>query len=385
MSFGVTPTGFVRKTLSEILDSLESGWRDIFGASIDLSESSPDAQILGLFAGALDEAWQAAAALYGSYRPSQSVGAALSEIVLFNGISRKIGTPSLVATTITTTGSVNITSSARFASVAGDLFAPTLPGSYANGSTVLLYAVEKGPITVPAGELNRIVTPISKLTAITNPLANYYTGAYEESDAELRARQLLSTENSAINILEALYASLGQLDGVTALRIYVNDTAATVAGRPAKSYEVVIQGGDDAEIADTIWDNHPAGIEIYGTTTQNITDSQGNTQAMKFTRPTPVDIIVNIVVAPTSSYPGDGDAQIKQAILDYAAGLMVSGEKFGVGDDVLLTKLYTPINSIPGHHVTTLQIGAPSLGTSDLTIAEDEIANFTIANITVTS
>ena len=144
-----------------------------------------------------------------------------------------------------------------------------------------------------------------------------------------------------------------------------------------------ITGVDSVEIAKTIWANHPAGIELYGTTTQNITDSQFTTQAIKFTRPTNVDIIVSLTVAPTSSYPGDGHTQIKNAIINYAAGTLVPGEKFGIGDTVFFSKIYTATNSVKGHHVSALQIGAPSLGTSDISIGETQIARFLFANITV--
>lgn len=387
MSFGVTPEGFVRKTLAEIKTSLETGWRSIFGSNTDLTPSTPDAQIIALFAGALDEAWQAAAGVYSSFRPSQAAGQALSDIVQFNGITRKAGIPSAVWITVTTTGTVNLTTAHRFSTVGGALFRPFFDNAYINNDSVLCLAVELGPVPAGAGQLTQIVTPVANLVSITNPAANYYTGTFDESDSELRARQLVSTEMAATNILEALYSALYNVEGVTDVRIYVNATAGVVDGRPSNSYEVVVLGGTNANVAAAIWQHHPAGIELFGSSSQVIIDSQGNNQTIEFTRPTTVPIYISMTLASTSAYPDTGDADIKQAIVDYAAGLLVAGEGFGIGDDVLVTRLYTAINSVPGHHVTALLVDDvdPAVSAADIVIDETEIASFLVANIDVTS
>lgn len=388
MTYGVTPAGFVAKPAAVIQSELEDGWRGIFGASVNLDPDTPDAQILGTFALPLDEAWQVMAAIYASFRPSQAAGAALSEIVAFNGITRKFGGHTVVSATISTSGgTVFLPDGTRARTVAGDEFElqTDLGNSFANGAGSLWQAVEKGPITVGPGELSEIVTPVSGWTGVSNALAQLITGSDEESDGTLRARRRVSTQTGATNILDALYSQVLQVAGVLAARVYVNDTGAVVDGRPAHSYEVVVEGGDDAAVAAAIWLKHPAGIELFGTTTENILDSQGFTQAIDFTRPTYVDIIVEVTVSATADYPATGDDDIKQAILDYAGGQLVEGEEFGIGDDVLLSRLYSATNSVPGHHVTALQIGDPVLGTSDISIDETERARFTLANITVNS
>jgi uncharacterized phage protein gp47/JayE len=78
-------------------------------------------------------------------------------------------------------------------------------------------------------------------------------------------------------------------------------------------------------------------------------------------------------------FPADGAAQIKQAILEYAA------ENFSVGDDVAASRLYTPINSIAGHEVNYLYIGtAPSpSGSTTIPIEFNRIASFDPANIII--
>lgn len=393
MIYGVTETGFVRKTMSEILATFESGWQDIFGDDVDLSADTPDAQILGTVAGAIDEVWQTMAAVYQSFRPRQAVGASLSDLVALNAITRKTGTKSFIQATVTGTPATVIGLTAIIETVNGDRFFPisviVIPGG---GSIVATFrAISNGPITVGPNELTVIVTPISGWASIDNGVTTTSSGApnavgtSDESDAELRARQILSTENSATNILESLYSAILQLDGVSRCRVYVNDTSGTVDGRPAHSYEVVVVGGDDAEVAQAIWENHPTGIELFGTTTENITDSQGYTQAIKFTRPTVIPIIVEVTLSATANYPATGDDDIKQALVDYAAGSFEDDFYLGIGDDVFLNDLYTAINSVQGHHVISLEIGDPTLGTADIVIDETEISGWQISDITVIS
>ena len=53
-------------------------------------------------------------------------------------------------------------------------------------------------------------------------------------------------------------------------------TATITGGRPPKSFEAVVQRGTDDAVANQIWKSKPAGIETYGNTEIDITDSQGD-------------------------------------------------------------------------------------------------------------
>ena len=59
---------------------------------------------------------------------------------------------------------------------------------------------------------------------------------------------------------------------------------------------------------------------------------------------------------------------------------------FPPGEDVVLSRLYTPINSVPGFKVNSLEIGTSSESTSanDIAIEWNEIAEFNPENINIT-
>ena len=66
------------------------------------------------------------------------------------------------------------------------------------------------------------------------------------------------------------------------------------------------------------------------TITEIVTDSQGFAQTIKFSRPTTVDIYVEVDLTVDSNlYPANGDDQVEAAIVAY-------GDALGIGTDVVV-------------------------------------------------
>lgn len=245
------------------------------------------------------------------------------------------------------------------------------------GTTVA--CTEQGPIEQETGTIDTISTPIFGWDSITQ-FAPAVVGSFRETDSELRQRFNESKYTRGSNIVDALYSDLISLDGVEAVRIYENLTNTVDAlGIPPHAFMVLVQGGLDNEIAETIWRNRPAGITTHGNSTYLIEDVLGNEKEVKYQRPSYVDIYVSVSVTSYEGFPADGVEQIRSAIFDYINSNSI------VGDNVIYSRLYTPINSVPGHQVDSLFIGLnPSpTGTSNLSIAYNEIAKVEIGNIEV--
>ncbi len=247
-----------------------------------------------------------------------------------------------------------------------------------------LQAVVIGVIEQEANTIDTISTPVLGWDSITNPIAAS-PGQLEETDEDLRIRFRNTKLERSTNILDSLYSALLNLEGVTEVAIYENDTDVTDSnGVLPHSFLPVVLGGSSQLIADTIWENKPMGIRSQGNTIISVTDSQNFPHDIGFEIPSPVTVYVEIDISvnPESSspFPGDGADQIKQAIIDYAAS------NFGVGDDVIYSRLYTPINTIPGHQVNSLFIGTtPSpVGVSNIVVPFNEISSFESVNINVT-
>lgn len=244
----------------------------------------------------------------------------------------------------------------------------------------IIFSQEVGAISAPANSLSIIKTPILGWDTVTNVLAAT-EGRLTETDEELRIRFEDTKFDKSTNILDALYSALLNIQGVENVAVYDNDTDITDGnGLPPHSVSAIVLGGDDDTIAETIWQNKPYGIPTYGNTTVNIIDSQGFTRPINFKRPSPIFIYVDIAITADPSFPADGIDQIKGYIIQYAK------DNFTVGEDVVYSRLYTPINEVGGHQIDSLTIGlspAP-VGTSNIAIAFDEISQFTSANISIT-
>lgn len=243
-----------------------------------------------------------------------------------------------------------------------------------------LTAVNAGPVSGEANTLTSIQTPKTGWDAVTNPTA-VVAGENVETDEELRERFRVSKYIRATNILEALYSDLISLSNVTEVQIYENDTDVTDSnGVPAHSFLPIILGGDPIDIAQSIWENKPLGIRSYGNTTQTIFDSQGFPHEIGFERPNPVDIYIRMDLTTDPNYPQNGDDLIKSNLASYFSST------FGIGDDVVYSRLYTPINSVPGHQVNTLEVSTDGVTwtMTNIVVAFNAIATLESANILIT-
>lgn len=243
---------------------------------------------------------------------------------------------------------------------------------------------ENGPNKQESNTITTIVTPVLGLDSVTNPLAAS-PGRLAETDEQLRIRFRNTKLERSTNILDSLYSALLNVDGITEVKIYENDTSITDGnGVLGHSFLPVVLGGSSQQIAETIWENKPIGILSQGDTTIPILDTQGFSHNISFKRPDPITVYIDLTVSvdseATTPFPGDGADQIKTQIINYAA------INIGVGKDVVYSRLFTPINTVPGHQVDSLFIGtSPSpVGTANIVIAFDEISSFEVINISVT-
>ncbi len=161
-------------------------------------------------------------------------------------------------------------------------------------------------------------------------------------------------------------------------------------GIEAKSVAAVVVGGTNEDIAQAIAKKSANINSFFGTTEVDVTDNQGQVNKIKFSRPEEVeiDVEVNITVTDSSLFPAstqDAIDQIKQNIITYSEYNLQATEGFAPGVDVVRTRLYTPVNEVPGFKVNSLKIGKHGQTTSenDITIAWNQVAKFKEANISV--
>lgn len=380
--FGLTVNGFNRKRLADIKAEKEAAFKLVFGENINLNPQSNFGQIIGIESESEALIWELAEFVYNAFYPSTAQGVQLSNLVTLNGIERRKATNSKVTLTLTGTDGTIIPSGSLVAIPNNtERFSLDLDATITSGTaTINATAVNTGQIIALAGSLTQIDTPVFGWQTVTNA-ADATEGTDEETDAELRDRRAKSTQAAGQNLTDALFGQLSNLDNVTSARVISNGTDVTdVYGIPPHQFLSIVEGGLNSDIAKIIWLNTPQGILSYGSITEQIIDTQGFPQDIKFSRPTAIDIYFKVTVTTNANYPGSGDGDIKDNILEFS-------EHYGIGEDVVLSQFYTPINAVPGVISIDLRIGlaASPTGTSDIVIDFDELSKYDLSFIEIIS
>jgi len=370
---GLTSSGFERKRLVDIKTDIEDKLKNIFGANIDISPQSGLGQFVGIMSEAQADQWQSQEDIYNSQYPSTSQGSQLSNVVMYNGIERHSASKSTVVAILGGTVGTIIPSGSQASVVdTGQIFETIEDVVITSGSeAVNMRSVTTGENIALTGTLTVIETPIFGWTSITNT-ESAVVGTNKETDAQLRIRRELSTQALGNNLTDSLYGQLANLGGVEGVVVWDNKTEATAGGLPANQFGVSIIGGVDEEIAETIWKNTPQGIASYGDTTVYHTDIQGFSQPVMFTRAVDYPVYFRIDIETSSEFPITGIEDIKKAVADFGT------ENFKISDDVIMSKFYNPINTVPGVVSISLFMGVSSSpsGTSNLAVSNWEISRY---------
>lgn len=91
MTYGVQPTGFVRKPLSVIQAEIEALLITEFGPDVIQTPQSPLGQLNGLMADMITELWEVAEGVYQSYDPDQAEGLPLDNLARLRLLTREDG------------------------------------------------------------------------------------------------------------------------------------------------------------------------------------------------------------------------------------------------------------------------------------------------------
>lgn len=247
-------------------------------------------------------------------------------------------------------------------------------------------ATTTGPIVALAGSITNIVSATFGITSVLN-LVDAIPGRGEETNAEIRLRRQQQLQRKGTASVEGIRAALLAVENVNEAQVIENfGSVADLAGRPPKSFEAFVEGGSIADIAMTIWKAKAGGIETFGSITTSITDSQGFPQTIKFSRPTQVQIWMTVNISKNTNategalYPANGDVLVRDAILAFASQLTI-------GNDVVTSRFFTPINTVPGVIGIQIFVGtaASPSSSANISIASTAVALFDSTRIVVNS
>lgn len=381
----ITPTGISSPTYSEILQSLQASFQQIYGPDSYINPDSQDGQLLAIFAKAVSDANDMAIKVYNDFSPVSAQGAGLSSLVRLNGITRL--SPSNSQVDVKLVGVVGtVITNGKVVGPDGNQW--SLPASVtippAGEIIVTALCDTEGAIEAQVDTITQIVTPTLGWQSVTNPTIAS-AGAPVETDAALRLRQQESVAQPSKTVLFGILGAVKAVTGVTEAVIYENDTGSTDSnGLPPHSIAVVVIGGDATAIATAIMLRKTPGAFTFGSVTIAVVDDAGVAHNISFFVPTVVQIRVAIQIQALTGYSGTTGDQLKQAVADYINALPI-------GQDVLISRLYLPaqLNGGPGseqYELQSLLIGiVPAVpGALDIDVPFNASAACNVSDITLT-
>ena len=406
VDYGVTPDGLKIKRLADVLADASAVLAliqdPVTGERLqpDFSAADPAMQVVKIPLEAVGDLWALLHNVFSQFDPDAATGAALSGLVRLNGIERAEGKPSTVQLQLTGIAATVIRKGQRVSDAQRQIVwitqADVKLDVKGQGSVTAL-TEDKGAYTAMPGQLSVILTPVVGWNAVSNAAAAV-PGAIEERDPVLRQRRDQSTMAPASSPVEAIYANLRNVPGVDFVRVLINNTLVTDSrGIPPKAIAAVVVGGEDKDVARVLLERSPALSEWYGNALFVVTDNLGDTYPVQWVRPTEVPIFVEIDIQSL----GDGEltddygARIADAIVIYSRfgapglGIPVTAgyDQDGIvpGESVVAPRLYTPINSVPGHALRAIRIGTGSgvLSADDIPVSWNAWASFDPARIKV--
>jgi uncharacterized phage protein gp47/JayE len=203
-------------------------------------------------------------------------------------------------------------------------------------------ATKTGAVIVPIGALNEIVSKVNGLDSAVN-YASGITGSAVESDTELRMR-LGAGQKQAVANEVAIQNEILKISGVEYARVYSNRDITEIDGRPPKSYEAVVVGGDEQAIAELIFEKGPAGVQAFGNIVKDVVDSEGFHWDIGFSRP--VNKYIWIKVDYSRNIEEDLPLDVVSALQD---NIMAWGRgALNVGVDLIYQKMFRPVYDVQG-------------------------------------
>lgn len=215
--------------------------------------------------------------------------------------------------------------------------------------SVAIEAVEGGVETnVGAGAITVLTDGTTGVDDLTNPYPTgdnsfvdtlnreFQVGRDRETDEELRDRAFESTALGGTATKESINAALRELDNVFSVSVFENKTAddnTGTGGLPPHSFEAVVYGGIDRNIARTLHDTKAITARDYGGAHGNAesytfySDELEQDVTYNWSSPIILELGIEVDLVVDDTYVGDDE--LRSRIVNYVGGTDVDGATIG--------------------------------------------------------
>lgn len=306
-------SGLTVETAAEITAALTAGFQGIYGPDINVDQNSPDGQAIGILTQLAVDLRELLVGINNSFDPDQAIGAQLDQRAAINGISRQGATYTIQPVDITVNANITLQGlDGNFNSPTGTgytvsdnngvLFILAATIALTPGTTSLQFRAQQlGSISVPVHTIQTPITIVAGVTGVDNSSAPTSVGQVQESDPQFRVRRQRSVSLTSNGYLNGLEAALLALPNVTGAAVYENVTDAVDGdGIPAHGIWAVVEGGSNADIANTIYMKKSDGANMKGSIVVNETSPTGVIVPIRFDAPVAAPLFLQFTIKQTT-------------------------------------------------------------------------------------
>lgn len=327
--------GLVTQELDEILTSLVTQFRSIYGQDINLEQNSPDGQWLNILAQEKKDILDLFTSYYNNLDPDRVVGIPQQILYKLNGLTINAYTYSYVYVTVNVSEDVTLQglddnienadgTGYTVRDTNGNRWILAETQELSSGSYTLNFrSAELGAITALANTINIMETVLKGVTSVNNPAANYITGNQGETSAQFRQRRNRAMSVPSQGFEESLQSQMLNLPNVTQCKVYNNREDTTEDDIPPHTTWVIVEGGSSDDIGRVIYNNLPPGIPMKGNQSVEITKQNGDIETVYYDLPLAVPLYIRATIQSFDSAPDEDYIKSQLAgALDYEIGQM---------------------------------------------------------------
>lgn len=359
--FGVTADGFRRKEYPDILASLQARAREVFGESINLSNTSFLGMWLQNEAWEIAELWELAEDVYFSSFVDTAEDSSLDNVGKYIAARRKAAQKSKGIVTIEGKKGTKLKKGFKVSDANVEKVFETIEDKIIGDSGIInipIISVFPGlDMNVSPYFITKAVNPIPGIDKVYNKEATT-GGTNTESNTEFRKRYYRSIARGGGATRAAVEAALLDMDSVIDAFVVENDSMEYKGDIPPKSLYSLVEGGEDIDVAKTILKSKAGGIRAYGDTEIEVEDSKGVKHIIGFSRPVKKDIYIKLDIERDKGYPGD-DA-VKRAVINYIGGEDGDGvfyKGLKLGENVVISKITANVGCLEGIKDVQVKVG----------------------------
>ena len=388
-------TGIVVPEVSEVRDDVGQSVQEAFQIDpndppLNIDPTSPMGQIVDALTAEIAAKNSEVAKVSDQNNLNIAEGRYLDALVSLYFVQRKLSEPTLVQCLCTGLKGTFIPYGAIVQDTNGNQYrhSVALGATIGDSGNVLttFSSVEHGALEVVSGAVTQIITVIPGWDSVTNPEAGV-TGRDRESDAELRTRYRQSVSINSVGNVATIQANIAGIEGVIDVKVLENisSVADTQYGVnvPAHGIAVCVFGGEDEDIAKSIFITKMGGTSMDGNATVSFTDEESTVHSYPIYRPTVENFYVQVTFY-ASAMGSAMQSDIKNVIVDDALG-QLENTRIGLAQTVYADRFRSAIFTKTNLPVKSIQIALdePSGWSDVLTIDADIEPAITAENVQI--